>query len=76
MNMGAMSAAVMLAALGAGIESFHGCGSGLGPNSFKGGVPAGPVPENPPLQIGRNDCCPCGSRKKFKRCVAAGHEFS
>jgi preprotein translocase subunit SecA len=27
-----------------------------------------PDPVQPPLHVGRNDPCPCGSGKKYKRC--------
>jgi hypothetical protein len=34
-------------------------------------VPAGPPPGPPPMTAGRNDPCPCGSGKKFKKCHGA-----
>src|SRR4051794_8424792 len=30
-----------------------------------------PVPPQRPGQVGRNDPCPCGSGKKFKKCCGA-----
>jgi preprotein translocase subunit SecA len=34
------------------------------------GAPAGPA-ANPFAGVGRNDPCPCGSGKKFKKCHGA-----
>ena len=31
----------------------------------------GPQPDNPELKVGRNDPCPCGSGKKYKKCHGA-----
>jgi len=33
--------------------------------------PAGPPPQSPYAGVGRNDPCPCGSGKKFKKCHGA-----
>jgi preprotein translocase subunit SecA len=37
-----------------------------------GRVPAPPAASNPYANVGRNDPCPCGSGKKFKKCHGAG----
>jgi len=33
--------------------------------------PGAPVPASPYAGVGRNDPCPCGSGKKFKKCHGA-----
>ncbi len=45
---------------------------GAGPKPFPGGVssPAAVAP-NPYANVGRNDPCPCGSGRKFKKCHGA-----
>ena len=39
-------------------------------------APKGPIKPivNKGPKVGRNDNCPCGSGKKFKRCCGVGHE--
>ncbi len=53
--------------------------TGLGPTATRGGrsvpaaaaPPAGPAPGAEFENVGRNDPCPCGSGKKFKKCHGA-----
>ena len=42
-------------------------GGAIGPAVSRSGRPTQPV-SNPYRYVGRNDPCPCGSGKKFKRC--------
>ena len=48
-------------------------GTATGPRPPAGGAPPPPtpVPANPFAGVGRNDPCPCGSGKKFKKCHGA-----
>jgi preprotein translocase subunit SecA len=47
-------------------------GSATGPMPPKLGSPPGAPVANPYAGVGRNDPCPCGSGKKFKKCHGAG----
>jgi len=38
---------------------------------FDADVPVGLLDEFPEFRVGRNDPCPCGSGKKYKRCCGA-----
>ncbi|MBI3099812.1 MAG: preprotein translocase subunit SecA [Planctomycetes bacterium] len=46
--------------------------AGPPPSSGEGGQPAGPPPKPKPIvaeaKVGRNEPCPCGSGKKYKKC--------
>jgi uncharacterized protein YecA (UPF0149 family) len=42
--------------------------------TFPGGMPLSPRPGAPTqARIGRNDPCPCGSGKKYKKCCLMNH---
>jgi preprotein translocase subunit SecA len=46
--------------------------SGNGPTPpIPGAAPEGVMVPNPYAGVGRNDPCPCGSGKKFKKCHGA-----
>jgi len=56
----------------AGFDRFSGPSSPAAPQADQPSAPAVAVPvvrEEP--KVGRNDPCPCGSGKKFKKCCAA-----
>jgi len=38
----------------------------------RAGVPGGPADKDAWANVGRNDACPCGSGKKYKKCHGAG----
>jgi len=40
----------------------------LGEEGWEEAEPAPPLPSAPPQKVGRNEPCPCGSGKKYKRC--------
>ncbi len=43
---------------------------------MEGGTPTSPEPASSDPRIGRNDHCPCGSGKKYKKCCGAEQEIS
>ncbi len=48
-------------------------GGGGQPAAAPGGLPGGPAPRNQYSGVGRNEPCPCGSGKKFKKCHGAAN---
>ncbi|MDD5469972.1 MAG: SEC-C metal-binding domain-containing protein, partial [Candidatus Peribacteraceae bacterium] len=59
---------------GIGSRDSDGGGAALIQNN-PGGQPAAAISRKPlkAVNVGRNDPCPCGSGKKFKKCHGAGH---
>jgi preprotein translocase SecA subunit len=48
-----------------------GTGPAKAPGRGRGGRPRGPQPPRPEPKVGRNDPCPCGSGKKYKKCCGS-----
>jgi preprotein translocase subunit SecA len=46
-------------------------GAAPAPGPLRGAAPAGARPGQPTPRVGRNDPCPCGSGKKYKKCCGA-----
>jgi len=51
--------------------SAYGQGPDAGPVAAKGGGAAAPAVQREEPKVGRNDACPCGSGKKYKKCCGA-----
>jgi preprotein translocase subunit SecA len=51
-------------------------GSTGGGQSGGGGATQTIAPHKPGLKVGRNDLCPCGSGKKYKKCCLPKDEMA
>ena len=56
------------------IQSEHVAKPGQKKDQADSEAPASAVPAQPHLKIGRNDPCPCGSGKKYKKCCLLKNE--